>query len=60
MERPIAILDKKSKILSKKVVKLVRLQCQHRKGSEWTWESDEEMREHHPELFTIADFEDGV
>ena len=63
IERPIAILDRKMKTLMNKVVQLVKVQWQHRKGSEWTWESEEEMREHYPQLFSdsiAADFEDEV
>ena len=60
IERPVAILDQKTKALSNKVVSLVKVQWQHRKGSEWTWEPESEMREHYPELFTLADFEDEV
>ena len=48
VEKPIAILDKNSKTLCNKVVNLVKVQCQHIMGSKWTWESEDEMREHYP------------
>ena len=51
IERPVAILDRKSKDLRNKRVELVKVQWQHRKGSEWTWEPEDEMREHYPKLF---------
>ena len=38
IERPIVILDRKTKVLWNKEVKLVKMQWQHRRGSEWTWE----------------------
>ena len=62
IERPVAILDRKSKDLRNKRVELVKVQWQHRKGSEWTWEPVDEMMEHYPELFQdrAADFEDEV
>ena len=63
IERPVAILDRKTKTLRNKVIQLVKVQWQHRKGSEWTWEAEEKMREHYPELFAdsaVADFEDEV
>ena len=63
IERPVAILDRKTKTLRNKAIQLVKVQWQHRKGSEWTWEAEEEMREHYPELFAdsaVADFEDEV
>ena len=57
-----AILDRKSRDLRNKRVELVKVQWQHRKGSEWTWEPEDEMREHYPELFRdrAADFKDKI
>ena len=55
-----AILGRKMKTLRNKVVELVRVQWQHHKGSESIWELEDEMREHYPELFEAADFEDEV
>ena len=54
------ILDRKTKTLCNKVVNLVKVQWQHQKGSEWTWEPEDEMREDFPELFAAEDFEDEV
>ncbi|XP_052622433.1 uncharacterized protein LOC128127784, partial [Lactuca sativa] len=48
-ERPVAIRDRKIKVLRNKEVPLVLVQWQHRKGSEMTWEPEREMREQHPE-----------
>ena len=58
IEKAVTILDRKTKRLQNKEVKLVKVHWQHRKGSEWTWEPEEEMREHYPKLFTATDFED--
>ena len=55
-----AILDQKSKDLRNKRVELVKVQLQHRKGSKLTWEPEENMREHYPDLFAAMDFEDDV
>ena len=62
IERPVAILDRKSKDLRNKRLELVKVQWQHHKASEWTYELEDEMREHYPELFpdSAADFEDEV
>ena len=60
VEKPIAILERKVKKLHNKEVSTVKVQWQHRKGSEWTWEPEAEMREHYPELFEGVDFEDEV
>ena len=46
IERPMVILDRKTKNLRNKVVELVKVKWQHRKGSEWTYEPEDEMREH--------------
>ena len=55
-----AILDQNSKALRNRLVSLVKVQWQHRKGSEWTREPEYEMKEHYYDLFTTADFEDEV
>ena len=62
IERLVAILGRKSKNIKNKKVELVKVQWQNPKGSEWTWEPKEEMREHYPELFVdaAADFKDEV
>ena len=53
VEQPIAILDSKEKRLRNKVVTLVKVQWRHRKGSEATWETEEEMRKYYPQLFSM-------
>lgn len=58
VEKPIAITDRKTRTSRNKVVNLVKVQWQHRKGSEWTWEPEVEMRRDYPDLFTGLDFED--
>ncbi|XP_023754304.1 uncharacterized protein LOC111902723 [Lactuca sativa] len=60
IERPVVVLDRKTKVLHNKEVKLVKVQCQHQKGSEWTWKPEEEMREHYPDLFASTDVKDEV
>ena len=37
VERPMAILERKMKILRNKEIPLVKVQWGHRRGSEWTW-----------------------
>ena len=59
-EKAIAITDRKMKVLRNKVVNLVQVQWQHHKGSELTWEREDEMRADHPHLFEGEDFEDEV
>ena len=51
VERPIAILERKLKKLRNKGIGIVKVQWQHRRGSEWTWEPKAEMRENYPKLF---------
>ena len=43
IESRVAVSDKKTKVLRNKEVKLVKVQWQHRKGSKWKWESEDEM-----------------
>ena len=51
IERPVAILDRKTKTLRNKAIQLVKVQWQHRKGSEWTWEAEQE-EEKLPRVFS--------
>ena len=51
VEKPVAIKDFKVKRLRNKTINQVLVQWQHRKGSDLTWESEEEMRKHYPALF---------
>ena len=60
IERPVAILDQKTKALCNKVVPFVKVQWHLRKGSKWTWEPNSEKRQHYRDLFKEADFEDEV
>ena len=62
IDRPISILHRKTKTLRNKEVELVKVYWKHRKGSEWTWELEDEIREHYPKLFlaAAADFGEEV
>ncbi|XP_022019728.1 uncharacterized protein LOC110919780 [Helianthus annuus] len=51
VERPMAIKDVKVKKLRNKAVRQVLVQWRHRKGSELTWEAEDEMKKHYPFLF---------
>ncbi|KAI3775824.1 hypothetical protein L1987_45578 [Smallanthus sonchifolius] len=51
VEKPVAILERKEKRLRNKVIKQVKVQWQHRKGSDATWEAEEEMKQSYPYLF---------
>ncbi|XP_022008270.1 uncharacterized protein LOC110907627 [Helianthus annuus] len=55
VERPIAIKDVKVKNLRNKAARQVLVQWQHRKGSELTWEAEDEMRKHYPFLFGVKE-----
>ena len=44
VERTVAILERKMKFLRNKEIPLVKVQWQYQRGSEWTWESEAEMR----------------
>jgi hypothetical protein len=51
VETPVEIKDTKVKHLRNKSIKQVLVQWRHRKGTDLTWEVEEEMREHYPFLF---------
>ncbi|XP_076953974.1 uncharacterized protein LOC143628215 [Bidens hawaiensis] len=48
IEQPVEIVDRKDKQLRHKVIPLVKVICKHRKGSDATWEAEEEMRRFYP------------
>ncbi|KAK1423394.1 hypothetical protein QVD17_18696 [Tagetes erecta] len=53
VEKPVAILDYKVKQLRNKEISQVKVQWKHRRGSDTTWEAEEEMRKYYPELFQV-------
>ncbi|XP_021991724.1 uncharacterized protein LOC110888508 [Helianthus annuus] len=48
--RPLEILDRKVKHLRNKQIDQVKIKWEHKKGSDTTWESEEEMRHLYPTL----------
>ncbi|KAD6454079.1 hypothetical protein E3N88_08785 [Mikania micrantha] len=50
IEEPVAIVDTKEKQLRNKVIRQVKVQWKHRKGSETTWETEDEMKRLYPHL----------
>ncbi|KAD3336983.1 hypothetical protein E3N88_32503 [Mikania micrantha] len=53
IEEPVDIVDTKEKQLRNKTVRQVRVQWKHRKGSDTTWETEDEMRRLYPHLFNM-------
>ncbi|XP_021995985.1 uncharacterized protein LOC110893174 [Helianthus annuus] len=51
IERPVAIKDSKVKTLRNKEIKQVLVQWKHRKGSDLTWEPEDEMQRFYLALF---------
>ncbi|KAD2392916.1 hypothetical protein E3N88_39893 [Mikania micrantha] len=51
IEEPVAIIDTKEKQLRNKTIRQVKVQWKHRKGSEATWETEDEMKRLYPYLF---------
>ena len=49
--RPIEILDRKIRVLRDREVAQVKVKWEHRRGSDLTWESEEEMKRLYPTLF---------
>ncbi|MFS8025441.1 putative chromatin remodeling & transcriptional activation CHROMO-DOMAIN family [Helianthus anomalus] len=57
--RPIEIVDRKVKHLRNRQIDQVKIKWEYRKGSDTTWESEEEMRRLYPTLFgTCSGFGD--
>ena len=48
IKRLVVILDRRTKTLQNKVVDLVKVEWQHQKGLEWTWEPEDKIRELYP------------
>ncbi|KAD5507398.1 hypothetical protein E3N88_15101 [Mikania micrantha] len=53
IEKPVAILDRKVKQLRNKTINQVMVQWKNRRGSDATWESEDEMRKFYPFLFGV-------
>ncbi|XP_076939907.1 uncharacterized protein LOC143608841 [Bidens hawaiensis] len=53
VEKHVAILDRKVKQLRNKDISQVKVQWKHRRGSDTTWEAEDEMRKYYPELFEV-------
>ncbi|KAD3067679.1 hypothetical protein E3N88_35559 [Mikania micrantha] len=53
VEKPVAILDRKVKQLRNKSLNQVKVQWNNRRGSDATWESEDEMRKFYPFLFDV-------
>ena len=60
VKRPMSILERGVKVLRDKEVPFVRVQWEHQRGSEWTWEPEAEMRGRYTRMFTAANFKDEV
>ena len=52
IEEPIAIMDRREKVLRNKIVRLVKVVWQNHRNEEVTWESEDNMRTQYPELFS--------
>ncbi|KAD4981816.1 hypothetical protein E3N88_18487 [Mikania micrantha] len=53
IEEPVAIVDTKEKQLRNNTVHQVRVQWKHRKSSNTTWKTEDEMRRLYPHLFDM-------
>ncbi|XP_024989293.1 uncharacterized protein LOC112523851 [Cynara cardunculus var. scolymus] len=52
VEEPEAILERKTKVLRHKEVVLVKVQWKHHRGSNVTWEAEEDLIRRYPHLFS--------
>ncbi|XP_024974717.1 uncharacterized protein LOC112512808 [Cynara cardunculus var. scolymus] len=51
VEEPEAILDRKTKALRHKDIVMVKVQWKHHRGSNVTWETEDDLRRRYPHLF---------
>jgi hypothetical protein len=50
-DKPIKILDTTERVTRNKVIKMCKVQWSHHTEDEATWEHEEALRVHYPELF---------
>lgn len=50
-EKPVAILETREKVLQKKIVRVVKVLCEHYNQMEVTWEMEDKVKERYPHLF---------
>lgn len=50
-EKPVAILETREKVLQKKIVRVVKVLCEHYNQMEVTWEMEDKFKERYPHLF---------
>nr|GEU29584.1 hypothetical protein [Tanacetum cinerariifolium] len=51
IEEPVEIMDQEVKWLKKSRILIVKVRCNSRRGPEFTWERDDQMRKKYPHLF---------
>jgi hypothetical protein len=49
-ERPIKILDQKSRVTRRKTIKFYKIQWSNHTEEEATWENEDFLRSHHPDF----------
>ncbi|XP_075486262.1 uncharacterized protein LOC142525862 [Primulina tabacum] len=59
-ERPVQILDRKSKVLRGKEISLVKLLWRNHAIEEATWEREDEIQQRYPELYGTPNLEDEI
>ncbi|GJY73456.1 putative reverse transcriptase domain-containing protein [Tanacetum coccineum] len=55
VEEPMEIMDREVKKLKKRRILIVKVCCNSRRGPEFTWEREDEMKRKYPQLFTRYD-----
>ncbi|GKG06725.1 hypothetical protein Tco_0329694, partial [Tanacetum coccineum] len=51
IEEPVEIMDREVKRLKKRSIPIVKVQWNLRRGPEFTWERDDQMKKKYPHLF---------
>ena len=57
VEEPAEIMDREVKVLKQSRIPIVKVRWNSRRGPEFTWEREDQMRLKYPHLFTDTNFE---
>ncbi|GJU80671.1 putative reverse transcriptase domain-containing protein [Tanacetum coccineum] len=52
IEEPMGIMDRELKRLKKSRIPIIKVRCNSRRGTEFTWEREDQFRKKYPHLFT--------
>ena len=54
VEKPVEIMDRQTKQLRRSRIPIVKVRCEGKRGAEFTWELESDMKAKYPQLFVTA------